>query len=297
MANMETSDEWCMVFCYEQALEDPLLDTCSMLVSELKAARGHLVRQERAREFYGWLQYSSMPYILMADWHEIEPCIEVLQECPQSWMPCAIYVISGPGEALACAKRWASSQADAWDIKVVPELTAAVIIGCLQTFWNEGCGTPSTDCVSECSSNRAYSHGAIDFHLDDCTPTCMELDSFSQILPTREQTRGTQTYFGAPSSKESQADLEAIQFNNVSSEWPKRTKLRPTKNIFVPRLSVMPLDTCMQALDPVQSAFEAASPDTSHIILTSLLDAAKDPRRAREVEELLVSQMPDSYCD
>lgn len=102
-------EQWQFVWCHERCHKQELEPLREVFTETVEQANGNFMCLKKATGFGRWLsRVSDMPFVLLADWREAKPCVEVLLQQPHEQTQ-IIVVYTEQDKQFKQASRWAAS--------------------------------------------------------------------------------------------------------------------------------------------------------------------------------------------
>jgi len=115
--------DWSMVWCHERCHKPDLEGFREALRAAMVDAGGNLVCLKKATGLHRRVQnLQAMPFVLLCDWREAKPCMELLADNSYGWSHLMI-VYTEHMKQFKMASRWAEEQCDQHVVHVIPSTT------------------------------------------------------------------------------------------------------------------------------------------------------------------------------
>eukprot|EP00405_Crypthecodinium_cohnii_P050044 CAMPEP_0206605410 /NCGR_PEP_ID=MMETSP0325_2-20121206/50398_1 /ASSEMBLY_ACC=CAM_ASM_000347 /TAXON_ID=2866 /ORGANISM="Crypthecodinium cohnii, Strain Seligo" /LENGTH=306 /DNA_ID=CAMNT_0054120947 /DNA_START=19 /DNA_END=936 /DNA_ORIENTATION=+ len=102
-----------LIWCSERCHKNEMRELRTALLQSAQALGAQLQCLKKAVKFSAWLRSGQrQPYILVADWREVKPCMDALQEESDCNQPRDIVVLAESARVLERAELWAASRPD-----------------------------------------------------------------------------------------------------------------------------------------------------------------------------------------
>merc|ERR1712012_1277016 len=106
-SDVKSTHGWVMIWCHERCHKPDTDDFRKVLHEAIGSVGGKLVCLKKASVFERWLhRQQHVPYVMLCDWREAKPCMEVCdQEC--SSPPRCTIVCAATEKQYTVAAKWA----------------------------------------------------------------------------------------------------------------------------------------------------------------------------------------------
>ncbi|CAE8634228.1 unnamed protein product, partial [Polarella glacialis] len=98
-----------VVWCFERSNKPDMKDTKNLLMSMANKCNANVACIKKAEKFLSYLGKCTHDYVLVTDWREVKPCIEMLETMPDDSLPKFVAVICQQKKQYENASYWATN--------------------------------------------------------------------------------------------------------------------------------------------------------------------------------------------
>mmetsp|Transcript_16196 Transcript_16196/g.35544 ORF Transcript_16196/g.35544 Transcript_16196/m.35544 type:complete len:395 (-) Transcript_16196:68-1252(-) len=100
---------WCLVWCDERCHKQENEESRQQLASAAREIGGSFICRRKAAKYIAWLNYGPPPpYVLLASWREVKPCVAALTEQGNSRNPALLVILAENRRVYDKACLWAT---------------------------------------------------------------------------------------------------------------------------------------------------------------------------------------------
>lgn len=159
---------WQLVWCHGRCCKEDTEELRDAIADVAQEAGGSLVCRKKAHKFAFWVangppgEKNSAPYVLLSDWREIKPCMQVIAQCAARDFPLVIAVLSDQPTQHERIVAWAEQVAAEGFARVHVIEDVSELRGLLQQARpgarsDSGSATPSTTAAATPTAGSASS--------------------------------------------------------------------------------------------------------------------------------------------